>query len=754
MLESVFTDLATPLLRAKAIIAVAGDLNIARRNWNAYPSGHPLVESSIQKLLLSFQTLCNEYGGVQLGFTRDGLLLGDEYVEKNNQICRNVAAAFFERGVGSLVLFSSPSHAELLALLKLLALKREEVFAQGGIEKLWQDAGITSLEVRAIRYDRFSGTEEERLTDEQSEDSGSLWEQFVLLLTKGEVGLAGTDAHGDIRPEVLAASLNAYFAQRMGVGSGLSSTTLRSAAAIIQQVISFSSAAESDGPGSGSGLGEGDRGSYEKSDSETADWSELNDQAPPVKADLLAFIAALDPFLRRQILNGFCETGVADESAAAELFRYLGSAVLQETYATAEEYAAAPQLLQEILRKLLPQLEDTYHTNVQDDEIRDKMQTLLQEHQREAYMPDEYMQGLLDTLRADSLNQLDAQEVSGLLVTLAPHYIDSRGSEIILQLVIADPTGEAAQELIRNLSDLCGHFLELGDYGQVLKILSQAADPRLPQPLRISMRDAFCRREFLDEILSGLTIWGKTKYDQVALLIQVLGRAFIDPLLDRMAEEETMSLRRFMMDRVQSFGEIARPYLHARLSDSRWYVLRNIIIMLRTLGPTRESEQLRPLLKHTNQKVRVEVLKTLVQAADPVALRQLLRDLDSSDRETQLIAISLADRNSSLEMARKLLLLVTGGGYTAVECELKAAAVQALGEIGRPEMLPELVKVLASRSLLAFKALNRLKMDIIRSLERYPSKAVLPLLERLADGTDEVARQAAESLRSVRGRTP
>lgn len=756
MLESAVTDLTTPLLRAKAVVAVAGDLNIARRNWNAYPSGHPLVESSVQKLLLSFQNLYNEYGGVQLGFTRDGLLLGDEYVEKNNQICRNVAAVFFERGVGALVLFVSPSREELLALLKLLALKREEVFAQGGIEKLWQDAGITSLEVRAIRYDRFSGTEEDRLNNEQGEEqpSGSLWEQFVLLLTKGEVGLAATDAHGDVRPEVLAASLNAYFAQRMGTGSGLSNNILRSATAIIQQVVSLSSATESGGPGSGSGVGEGDRGSDEKSDSKTVDWSELNDQTPAVKADLRAFIAALDPLLRRQILNGFCETGAGDESAAAELFRYLGSAVLQETYATAEEYAAAPQLLQGILRKLLPHLEDTYNANVQNDEVRDKMQTLLQEHQREAYMPDEYMQGLLDTLRADPLNQLDAQELSELLVTLNPQYIDSRGSEIILQLVIADPTGEAAQELIRNLSDLCGHFLELGDYGQVLKILSQAADPRLPQPLRITMRDAFCRREFLDEILSGLTIWGKAKYDQVALLIKVLGRAFIDPLLDRMAEEENMSLRRFMMDRVQSFGEVARPYLHARLSDSRWYVLRNIIVMLRALGPKQESEQLRPLLKHANQKVRVEVLKTLVQASDPVAQRQLLRDLDSSDRETQLIAISLADRNSSLEMARKLLVLVTGGGYTAVECELKAAAVQALGEIGRSEILPELVKVLANRSLLAFKALNRLKMDIIRSLERYPSKTVLPLLERLADGTDEVARQAAESLRSVRGRTP
>ena len=741
MLESVVSDLAAPLLRVKAVVTVAGDLNIARRNWNAYPSGHPLIESSVQKLLTSFQSLLSENGGVQLGITRDGLLLGDEYVEKNNQICKNVAAAFFERGIGALIVSRLPDREELLALLALLSLKREDVLAQGGIEKLWQGAGITALEIRAIRYDRFSGTEEERLSSESDQEHGSLWEQFVLLMTKGEVGLAGTDAQGEIRPEVLAASLNAHFARRLGSGSGLSNNTLRRATAIIQQAIAVSDTGDT---GAARDVG------YTE---EAGDWSELNETAAVVKADLVAFIAALDPLLRRQILNGFCETGAADASTADELFRYLGATVLQETYASADEYAAAPELLQGILRKLLPHLMDSYHTTTRDDEVRDRMQTLLQEHQREAYMPDAYMQGLLDSLNSGALKQLDTTELASLLTTLSPAFINSRGSEIILQLVIADPTSETAQELIQNLADLCGHFLELGDYGQVLKILSQAADPRLPQLLRTTMRDAFCRREFLDEILSGLTVWGKPKYDQVALLIQVLGRAFIEPLLDRMAEEENMSLRRFMMDRVQSFGEIARPYLLARLSDSRWYVLRNIIVMLRTLGPMQENELVRPLLRHANQKVRVEALKLLIQSGDPVAQRQVLRDLDSSDRETQLIAINMADRNSPPEMMRKLLALATGGGYTAVECELKSAAIQALAEIGRSEILPELVKVLTSRSLLAFKALNRLKIDIIRSLDRYPAKTVLPLLEKVADGNDEVARQAAETLRILRSKT-
>ncbi len=734
MLDSVFADLASSALKIQTIAAVAVDLTIARRIWNAYPPGHPQIEAAVQKLSASFLSLCQDGTRLQLAVTRDGLLLDDTYLDRDNRAVKHVAAMLFERGIGVLGVLRTPEPDELRALLSLLVMKREEIFSQGGIEQLWHEAGISSLQIKAIRYDRFSGTELEELDGEFAQGTGSLWERFTRLLSKSELGL-GDNEQGELAPELLAARLNAHFSHRSGVGSGLSAATLRTFSALVQHSFGAAEGADSGGDGTGTAV-EGEAGS---------EWSDQ-------KVELHAFIAALAPELRRQILNGFCETAYLDAHVSQELFRFLGSKLLQDTYATAEQYAAAPPLLQELLRTLLPHLTRSFEASDEDDEVRAKMQTLLQEHANEAYMPDGYIQGLVDALRNGSVKQLAPEELQPLLQTLTPHFIDSRSSELILQLVFSDPAGTTAQELITNLANMCGHFLELGDYGHVLKILSQAADPRLPPQLRLAMRDAFCRREFLDEILSGLTVWGKPKYDDVSLLIQVLGRAFIEPLLDRMAEEENMSLRRFMMDRVQSFGEAARPHLLARLSDQRWYVLRNILLMLRSVATPDDCEQLRPLLRNSNQRVRQEALKLLLCLGDPVAQRQLLRDIDSTDRETQLNAISMADRTSPPEMARKLLILLTTGGFSAVECELKSAAVQALGEMARPELLPELVKVLGTRSLLSYKALQRVKLDIIRSFERYPVAAAGPLLEQLAKGDDELARQAAGSLKNLRSK--
>jgi len=729
------------ILIGKAVAAVAIELSIARRNWIAYPPGHPVIETSLKKLLTACCNLLRQQSPVQIGVTRDGLLLGENFVEKGNIVCRTVATVFFERGAGTLLVRHEPAPEELRALLRLLTMKREEILGEGGIEALWKALAISFLEVHGIRYDRFSGTEESVISPGNPDggdtaEAGSTWERFVRLMMLGDAGFEGADTADDIRPEMLAAYLNDRFAQHMGAGGALSSSALRNSCDLMREILSDRALQDT-----------ATEGQPVATDERTGSPGSSG------QAGLRSFIAALDPALRRHILDGFCETtDDADSGEAEEFFRCLGPEMLQSAYATAEEYSAAPPLLQSILRKLAPHMVDVYETATPQDEIRDKVRVLLQEHLQEAYIPDDYLQGLKDLLAENPLPQIENSRLEVLMSSVEPAAVEIHGSEIIMQLVVTDPDVENTQLLISNLADMCGQFLVLGDYGQVLKILRQAAASGVAPHVRMALRDAFSRREFLDEILSGLTVWGKPKYDQVTLLIRVIGKPFIEPLLDRLAEEDKMSLRRFMMDRLLAFGDAARPALVARLADRRWFVLRNIIIMLRTLAPGQEVEALRPLLKHANQKVRQEVVRSLLLAGDPIAQRQVLRDLDSSDRETQLAALHMAGRSCTTEMAWKLAKMLSAGGYTQPEYELKLACVQALAEIGKPEVLPELGKVLGARSLLAYKVLIRLKLDIVKSLERYPTDAALPLLEQLVTGRGELSDQAAESLKNLRSR--
>jgi hypothetical protein len=89
------------------------------------------------------------------------------------------------------------------------------------------------------------------------------------------------------------------------------------------------------------------------------------------------------------------------------------------------------------------------------------------------------------------------------------------------------------------------------------------------------------------------------------------------------------------------------------------------------------------------------------------------------------------------------------GGLSAADVEIKSALVKALSEYGRADALPELSRTLFSWNLLYARSLAKLKLDIITSLERYPLVAVQLLLQKIAGGTDELARKADEVLRTM-----
>jgi HEAT repeat protein len=174
--------------------------------------------------------------------------------------------------------------------------------------------------------------------------------------------------------------------------------------------------------------------------------------------------------------------------------------------------------------------------------------------------------------------------------------------------------------------------------------------------------------------------------------------------------------------------------------------------MFRAIGDVSHLEELRPLTRHPNHRVRQETLKTLLHFHDSAAEKQILQEMDSNDHDDRIAAIRLAERSSSQAVFDKVLSFLIRSGFSTMEYELKSATVQTLAEIGNVEALPHLSKVLYSRSIFHPVLHAKLKLEIVRSMERYPLQAAHPILTRLSSGKDKLAQQAVQSLRIISGR--
>jgi hypothetical protein len=285
-------------------------------------------------------------------------------------------------------------------------------------------------------------------------------------------------------------------------------------------------------------------------------------------------------------------------------------------------------------------------------------------------------------------------------------------------------------------------------------MIDQLADETFPVEIQNRLRDEYSRRDFLEEILDGLTIWGKTRYGDIRSLIFKIDGQFIEAILDRLSEEKSMSLRRFYMDCLTEMGPVTRIPIINRLYDKRWYFLRNLLIILTAQNDPAVVALIRPLLRSNDPRLRHEVLKTLVHFRDPQAEKKVLEGLESRDTDLQMAAIQLAERCTSSAIASKLTDMISQGGFSQIEYERKSAIVRALGAISQDGALPELAKILRSRSLFNLRQLTKLKTDIIRTLPKYPTAVARPVLERVASGSGEIARLAAETLKIISGKQP
>ena len=96
-------------------------------------------------------------------------------------------------------------------------------------------------------------------------------------------------------------------------------------------------------------------------------------------------------------------------------------------------------------------------------------------------------------------------------------------------------------------------------------------------------------------------------------LLQGLGLAAARTMLEVLAESRQRATRRYLLDRLATFGSAIQPMVEGRLKDSRWFVQRNMLALLRAAGCRPGAGTVERLLEHKDSRIRREVLLWLLE---------------------------------------------------------------------------------------------------------------------------------------------
>jgi hypothetical protein len=214
----------------------------------------------------------------------------------------------------------------------------------------------------------------------------------------------------------------------------------------------------------------------------------------------------------------------------------------------------------------------------------------------------------------------------------------------------------------------CAELMEQDRLSSLMDLLEQAATDS-PVATELWARAAS------EDTLRWLLGMAPVEFSLVDRVMRRLGTRAAEPLLDALAEADARSTRRALLDRLVRLGSSLGPSITARLSDERWYVLRNLLSLLDELPTLPEGFSAMDWIVHRDARVRLEALKVgLKSPTDRPSV--IIRALADSEQRIVRLALMAAREDVPPEAVPRVIAL---GRNREASSELRILAIRVLG---------------------------------------------------------------------------
>lgn len=693
------------------------ELNVARRKLSLYPPEHPQISASVGTTLNILNDLFHTSPVITLGIAPNALYFEQLWLDKDDKTNQEFASYFSSLGIASISFHTGISGPELIRFNQLLRSDRKTIEEFGGFDHLLEQQQISHITVIPIDYDAFQASQS--LDDPNAIAEDHLWEHFLNGLHNGILDFGDGDSGLDLST---AADI---FNQKL-VGN---ETERKQTALSINRFIENSLHQT----GSPSGQQNNDK-------------------------KLVALLEKLSPDAQQEFLSSAFHSLDRHRDAAPGLLQKIPVNLLKNTIAgkNRQDLNLSSRLFGLISNLANTQSEDSHlasrskSTVLPEDMVKARLDVLFCEERQDMYMPDGYQAALYSILGDNVVGTIPEEEKLKLREQLEVQSVEQNYAAIIFEMLNETLDSEQEESTQQNLLELSRHFLDIGNFVYLQDIYSHWSSYLNSGRANVSIFDEkvlanHLQMTFMTEVLDAVDLWEEEKHPEIADYIINVGEPYSELLIERLGLAPTWDERRFWMEILDKIGGDARQMILQSLNDERWYLVRNLLIILGKEVDHSSLKMIQPLTNHSHPQVRLEAMRYLFSCNPATANRQLLVELESDDPEAQLAAVQIADRSHDPQVLAILHKKLETDPTNATELEIKQHIVQTLTRIGNRESLPILRRILQKKGLLVSRRVKQLQTDIIESLATFPDTLAEKLLKELTSGRyKQVALEALE----------
>ena len=295
-----------------------------------------------------------------------------------------------------------------------------------------------------------------------------------------------------------------------------------------------------------------------------------------------------------------------------------------------------------------------------------------------------------------TLEEMEALKMMSTLGTESDIIEASVRTLVLLLLLVKDPHRLGSEEkkielfsrVVRQLEDMLSYLLMKKNY-QLAVLIGQAFRMPADPVFKLRMMEAIRKTVSRSGIIATLGdmrhfIKGSSDYNAAYAYLSLMEREVTRALLELLAEEKDRVTRQFYLEIAKEIGKNQIKLIGERLSDERWYFVRNIVSILGESKDDQAIAFLNKVARHNNFRIRQEVVKGLISIGGNKAATLLATFVNDREADIQLMSIrGLAEfRGIGSEVAKPLVEFLTGRPLKKNNQELTLEVIRVLGKIG------------------------------------------------------------------------
>jgi HEAT repeat protein len=672
------------------------ELNILRRSVGLYPPDHPALKDSINRALDLLNKLFELRSSITLGVAKNVLVIDEYTLDRKNPVFKEFALSLHNRGIAAVTFNSGLDAEELVSLHELITMRDGPVGS--ALLEIAEKKSLNHIKLNPVDLSIF-GFVEGQLKPGAPE--GKIWEDYIHGLLEGR--LADRDAEDlviSIPPEQVASIVNSEMLED-------------SPEETYDRVIS----------------------TYLRRKSRRGLNKEIFER-------FLSFVGTLRQDLKTKFLNRALNQPHSDNADIERMFAEINEEDLTRFIEAFDKSSVTiPESLKNLVDKLIHTRAEgktvfdiSYKGKVliDDIDIDENIINLLKEDRFRDFVNEQYRRELDMMLRG--IEGEESQLTETVREGNTERLVDRTFSDVMLELLESDlPNSDDYLGFLTRLSGLANAFLETGRFQELCDvyntIYSQALSGRFKNEASSMIEYFFRSDEFIRNLVEAFKLWGIYDQEGAMRLARVLKFYLLTPLIDIFSEETDMNMQKFFLSLLSKMGSDVSREAVRRLSDERWYVIRNMILLIKESGGRNYIKLIRPFAKNKNKLVCMEAIRTLVHFGDRDGISFLKIYLRSDDPELREEAANISGIYRVKEAVPYLIEIVEKRDLFGYEAYYKIPVIRALAKIGDIRAVEPLMSIYKSKGILFRSKLNELKTEIFKTIKSYPAYAVKPLIE-------------------------